>query len=107
MLHSSGRRQLGIRISSIKVRLKLTGTELVPNPLMHPYLNYRSHPMDIRRLTLVLVIVSMHIPHMRQRETPQCTPHLSPLRPHKRLVAVVLKVKRSIPTTQDLWSTHS
>src|SRR5258708_36801019 len=63
--------------------------------------------MDTHRPPLVLVIVNMHAPHVYQRETPQCTLLLSPLRLRNGLVAVVLKVKRSIAIIQDQWPTHS
>jgi len=98
VLHSSSSssRWLGIRPSSIKVKLQLTGTEVVPNPQMHPYPNHRSHPMDTHRPLLVPVIVNMDIPPMRQRETLQYTPGLSPLRPHSGPVAIALKVKNNI-----------
>ena len=77
VLHSSSSsRWMGIRSSSVKVQLKPTGAEVVPNPQMPPYINHHSHPMDTH-LPLILVIVNMHIPHMRQHETPRC---LSPLR---------------------------
>ena len=96
--------QLGIRLSSIKVKLKGNGTEVVPNPQMHPHLNQRSHPTH--RPPLVLVMVNLHIPYMRQRETPRCTPRLSPLPPQSGPVAVALKVKSNI-IIWGLPPTHS
>jgi len=63
--------------------------------------------MDTHRpLPLVLIIVNMPTPHMRQREIPQCMPRLSPLRLHSGLAVVELKVKNSI-IIQDLLPTHS
>ena len=109
---SSSSRWLGIRPSSIRTRLQLIGTEVVPNPQMHPYPNHRSHPMDTHQPPLALVIVNMHIPHiphiphMRQREAPQCTQRLSPLRPHSGPLAIILKVKSNI-IIQELLPTHS
>ena len=82
--------------SSIRVRLQLTGTEVMPNPQMHPHLNHCSRPMDTCRHLLVLVTVHMQISHMRQLQTLQCTPRLSPLRPHSGPVAIALKVKSNI-----------
>ena len=72
VLHnSSSIRWMGIRSISIKIQLEFIGTEVVPNQPMPPYSNHHSHPMDTHRSPLILVIVNMHIPHMRQRETPR------------------------------------
>jgi len=103
VLHSSR----GTQPSSIKVRLMLTGTEVVFHQQMHSRLNHRSQPMDTHRsLLLVLVIVNVLTPRMCQREIPQCMPRLSPLRLQNALVVVALKVKNSI-IIQDLLPTHS
>ena len=107
VLHSSSSiRWMSTRSSNIKVQLKLTGTEVVSNQPMPPYINHHSHPMDTHRSPLILVIVNMHIPHMHQREAPRCTPCVSPLHPHSGPLAVALKVKSDI-IIQGLPSTHS
>ena len=104
VLHSSSNSWLGTRLSSIRVKTKLTGTEVVHHQRMH--LNHRSQHMDTHRPPLVIVIVIIHTTHMRQRDPPQCTPRLSRLRLHNGLGVVVLKVKNNI-IIQDLLPTHN
>src|SRR5260370_20546565 len=109
VLHSSSR-WLGIRTSSsIRVKLKFIGTEVVPHKQMRPCLNYRIQPMDTHRPTLLLFIVTVytHMPmRLCQRPAPPCTPCLSQIRPHSGPAAVALKIKSWIIMVQDLLPTH-
>ena len=106
VLHSNSSRWLGTRPGSIKIKVKLIDTGVVPNQQIYSCLSHHSQRMDTQ-LPLFLVIVNMHAMYMHRCETPQCTPRLSALYPHSGLVLKVNTIQKLLPTYSQRKLTSS